>query len=47
MVKEKSSVRTYKKEETNLPEWFNKEIKEEKNSKEEEEEIKNLFKNFI
>ena len=30
MVKEKSSVRTYKKEETNLPEWFNKEIEKEK-----------------
>ena len=47
MVKEKSSVRTYKKEETNLPEWFNKEIEKEKNSEKEEEEVKDLLKDFM
>lgn len=47
MVKEKNSVRTYKKEETNLPEWFNKEIEKEKNSEKEEEEVKDLLKDFM
>lgn len=47
LVKEKSSVKTYKKEETNLPEWFNKEIEKEKNSEKEEEEVKDLLKDFM
>ena len=36
----------YKKEEV-LPEWFNKDIKKEKMTKEEEEEVKDLLKDFI
>ena len=41
------SVKTYKKDETIVPEWFNKKIEKEKMSEKEEEEVKNLLKDFM
>lgn len=38
---------SYKKEEEKLPEWFDKEIKEDKLDKEEEEKVKNMLKEFM
>lgn len=45
--KEKSLNKNYKKEEVTLPEWFNKEIEKEKISEKEEEEVKDLLKDFM
>ncbi len=39
--------KTYKKEETPLPDWFDKDIKKSEATKEEEEEIKNMLKDFM
>ena len=41
------SVKTYKKDETIVPEWFNKKIEKEKMSEKEEEEVKDLLKDFM
>lgn len=41
------NVKTYKKEETKVPEWFNKEIEKEQMSEKEEEEVKDLLKDFM
>lgn len=43
---EKTNIKSYKKEEVSLPEWFNKEIEKETISKEEEDEVKDLLKDF-
>lgn len=39
--------KTYKKEETPLPDWFDKDIKKVETTKEEEAEIKNMLKDFM
>lgn len=41
------SSKTYKKEETVLPDWFDKEIKKTESTKEEEKEVKDMLKDFM
>lgn len=41
------SLKTYKKEETKLPDWFDKDIKGAESTKEEEKEVKDMLKDFM
>ena len=42
-----TNIKTYKKLDENLPEWFNKNIEKTQSTKEEENEVKNMLKDFV
>ncbi len=42
-----SNIKTYKKLDENLPEWFNKDIEKKQLTKEEENEVKDMLKDFM